>query len=259
MKHPAINNYHYSSLRNALRLLNLFTSEEPELQLDEIASRLEIGQSTAFRLIHTLTLEGFIVRDSATKSYRLATSVLSFGHTIVSKVDLCHLSIDIIEKLAETTGETAHISVFKDSQVLYLLKIDSAYPVHLLSHAGKMNPIHCTSTGQVLLAYQPDSIIEQVLSKELIPYTSNTITEPHKLKKVLKLVKTQGYAFCKEELHQGIRSVAVPVKNKRGEVIAAITIAGPTSRVNQQTLPRLIKQAQNAADDVVNRLLGSKR
>ena len=101
MRYPAVNDYHYSSLRNALRLLNLFSVDEPELQLEDIASKLEIGQSTAFRLVHTLMVEGFIVRDPSAKSYRLAASVLALGHTIITKVDLCHLSIDILEKLAE--------------------------------------------------------------------------------------------------------------------------------------------------------------
>ena len=89
------------------------------------------------------------------------------GHTIITKIDLCHNSIDILEKLAENTGETAHISVFKDYQALYLLKIDSSNPVHLLSHAGKKNPIHCTSTGQILLAYQAESIINKVIEKRI--------------------------------------------------------------------------------------------
>ena len=85
-----------------------------------MASRLKIGQSTAYRLVHTLIEEGFIMRDPSAKSYRLAASVLAMGHTIITKLDLCHLSLDILEKLAEVTGETAHISVIKDHQALYL-------------------------------------------------------------------------------------------------------------------------------------------
>ena len=88
MRYPAVNDYAYSSLRNALRLLNLFSVEEPELQLEDMASRLEIGQSTAYRLVHTLIEEGFIVRDPSAKSYRLAASVLALSHTIITKLDL---------------------------------------------------------------------------------------------------------------------------------------------------------------------------
>jgi IclR family transcriptional regulator, KDG regulon repressor len=258
VRYPAVNDHHYSSLRNALRLLNLFSTDEPELQLADMASRLEIGQSTAYRLVHTLTEEGLIVRDPYAKSYRLAASVLALGHTIITKMDLCHLSLDILEKLAKRTGETAHISVMKEHQVLYLLKMDSAYPVHLLSHAGRKNPIHCTSTGQVLLAYQSPAIMEQIIHKGLASYTSKTITDPLKLKNLLKTIRLQGYAVSQEELHEGVTSIAAPVRNKKGQVIAAVSIAGPTRRINNQTIPTLVKQVQLASDQVSTKLLVGK-
>lgn len=254
MRYPAINGYHFSSFRNALRLLNLFSVEKPELQLEDISSQLEIGQSTAFRLVHTLMVEGFIVRDPASKSYRLAAAVLALSHTLITNEKLCHLSINILEKLAEKTAETAHIAVFKDDQALYLLKIESSYPVHLLSHAGRTNPIHCTSTGQVLLAYQSDAMIEKVINKGLISYTSKTITDPVKLKNLLQSIRTKGYAVSQEELHEGVVSIAAPVKDHKGKGIAAVSIAGPINRINEHIIPKLAIQVQQAADEVTKKL-----
>jgi DNA-binding IclR family transcriptional regulator len=254
VRYPALSNHRYSSLRNALRILNLFSDEEPELQLQDITDQLEIGKSTAFRLVHTLLKEGFIVRDPYNKTYRLAASMLAMGQTIITKVDLCHLSLGILEDLAEKTGETAHIAIFKDFQALYLLKIDSRYPGHLLSHAGKQNPVHCTSTGQVLLAYQGGSIIEQVIERGLTAYTSKTITDSVKLKSLLQITRTKGYAVSDEELHERGVSIAAPVMNRNGKVIASVSIAGPSSRINRQTIPKLIKQVQQAADEVSRKL-----
>ncbi|MFC0024976.1 IclR family transcriptional regulator [Neobacillus cucumis] len=254
MRYPAMNSYQYSSLRNALRLFNLFSIEEPELQLEEIASRLEIGQSTAFRLVHTLMVEGFIVRDSSAKSYRLAASVLALGHTLIKKEQICHLSMDIIEKLAEKTGETAHIAIFQEHHALYLLKIESANPVDLLSHAGRKNPLHCTSTGQVLLAYQEHAIIEQVLERGLASYTAKTITDPRRLKDLLDTIRIKGFAVSREELHKGVVSIAAPVIMSRSKVKASVSIAGPASRINERTIPKLIKQVQQAADEVTREL-----
>jgi len=254
LRYPAVNSYQYSSLRNALRLLNLFSIEEPELQLEEIAKRLEIGQSTAFRLVHTLMGEGFIVRDLSAKSYRLAAAVLALGHTLINKEDLYYLSIDIIEKLAEMAGETAHIAILQDYQALYLLKMDSANPVNLLSHAGRKNPLHCTSTGQVLLAYQEHAIIEQVMERGLPAYTAKTVTDPSKLKNLLDTIRSKGFAVSREELHEGIVSIAAPIRIGKGKVNASISIAGPASRINERTIPRLIKQVQQAADEVTKKL-----
>ena len=116
--------------------MNLFSVDEPELQLQDIATKLEIGQSTAFRLVHTLMVEGFVMRHPDAKSYRLRASGLAMGHTLIQR--WIYVIIEKISKeLAENTGETAHIAVLKDDQALYLLKIDSSNPVHLLSHARR--------------------------------------------------------------------------------------------------------------------------
>ncbi|MEH7116212.1 IclR family transcriptional regulator [Neobacillus vireti] len=254
MRYPAANSYHYSSLRNALRLLHLFSVEKPELQLEEIANQLEIGQSTAYRLVHSLMVEGFIVRDPSAKSYRLAASVLALGHTLIKKEKLYHISIDIVENLAEKTGETAHIGILKDFQLLYLLKIDSAHPVHLLSHAGKKNPLHCTSTGQVLLAYQEKPTIEQVIERGLLSCTAKTITDPIKLKDLLHKIRIKGYAVSKEELHEGVVSISSPVMDRKSNIIAAVSIAGPYSRINDRTIPRFIKQVQQAAEEIMKKI-----
>lgn len=259
MRYPSINNHSFSSLRNALRLLNLFTIEEPELRLSDIASRLEIGESTAYRLTNTLQEGGMLVRDSHTKSFRLAATILAKGNVILSKIDLCHISRPILEKLANETGEASHIAVFKENQVMYLYQIDSLNHVHLLSHAGRLNPVHCTSTGQILLANQSNSIIQSIIEGGLKKYTPKTITEPNKLLQLLKKIQDQGYAVSTEELHEGVGSIAAPVKNKKGEVVASVSIAGPTSRMSPNTLPKLIKQVQKAANDITLTLKDSRK
>ncbi len=251
MKDSPMNKEQYSSLRNALRILNLFSNEKPELQLKDIMMGLGVGKSTAFRLVHTLTEEGFLIRDFSSKSYRLAASLLAMEQTIIHKMDICRLSTDIIENLSEETGETAHIAIIQDLKVLYLLKVDSSNPINILIH--KRNPLHCTSTGQVLLAYQPDSVIDQVINKGFTSYTSKTITDPLKLKNLLRTIKLKGYAVSKEELREGAISIAAPVKNIIGEVIASVSIAGPISRINQHTLPNLVKKVQQAADEITKR------
>ena len=240
----------YSSLRNSLRLLNLFSIDEPELNLSEISEKLNVALSTAYRLANTLLKEGLLIRDHYTKYYRPASSILAMGNTIISNIDLCKISRPILEKLTEGTGETSHIAVFRDYQVMYLLKIDNTYPVHLLSHAGKSNPAHCTSTGQLLLAYQRDDVIKQYIGKGLKRYTPKTCTDSLELHKCLTAIRKQGYAISMEELHKGVVSIAAPVRNRMGKVIAAISIAGPITRINLNTIPKLTKLLQHAAGDI---------
>jgi IclR family KDG regulon transcriptional repressor len=257
MRYPAIKKEPLSSLRNALRLLSLFTMDEPELNLSQLAERLEVGFSTAHRLANTLMHEGFIVKDPFTKNYRLGASILGMGNTIISQIDLCHFSGSILERLVKETGETAHISILKENQVVYLHKIDSVHPVHLLSHAGRQNPVHCTSSGQAILAYQSDSLIEKVIAMGLTPYTSKTITSPSKMKELLRTICKQGFAISLEEMHEGVSSIAAPVKDLTGEIIASVSIAGPTSRINSQKIPSLVELVKKAAADVSEQLLST--
>lgn len=259
MRYPKINKESSSSMKNALRLLNLFTMDEPELSLSQLADKLQVGISTAHRLTNTLLIEGFLTKDPQTKKFRLGASILGMGNTIITHNHLCDTSIPILEKLALATGETAHIAIIREYKAIYLIKIDSKHPVHLLSHAGKQNPIHCTSSGQVILAFQPEAMIEQVIARGLPKFTAKTITISFEFKQLLQKIRSQGFSISEEELHDGVSSIAAPVKNIAGDVIASISIAGPVSRVNSDTFPKLIKLVKQAANRVSEQLIFTKR
>ncbi|GAE26583.1 transcriptional regulator [Halalkalibacter wakoensis JCM 9140] len=257
MRYPAISKESFSSMRNALRLLNLFTIEEPELTLSDIAEKLQVAPSTAHRLIHTLLYSGMLVKEPLTKMYRPSSSILSMGNTFLSKYNLCQISIPILEELTQKTGETAHVSIIRESKVIYLYKVDSQHPVHLLSHAGKQNPIHCTSTGQVILAYQRDEIIQQVIDAGLPSYTSETIVSEVKFRERLSIIQKQGYAVSQEELHLGVTSIAAPIFYK-GQVIASVSIAGPTVRMKGPKLETLIKSVKLASTTISKKMMIEK-
>ncbi|MCL7748339.1 IclR family transcriptional regulator [Halalkalibacter alkaliphilus] len=249
MRYPAINNESFSSMRNALRLLNLFTIEEPELTLSEIAEKLQIAHSTAHRLTLTLIHSNLIVKEPNTKTYRPASSILSMGNTFLSKYKLCQVSIPILEDLTKKTGETAHISILKGTKVVYLYKVDSSHPVHLLSHAGRQNPIHCTSSGQVILAYQSENKIQEVIQAGLPEYTPQTITSSRVFLQALSKIHQQGFAVSKEEMHIGVTSIAAPIYHK-GHVVASVSIAGPTTRINKLKIESMIKLVKLAATKI---------
>ncbi|WP_227935275.1 IclR family transcriptional regulator [Alkalihalobacillus deserti] len=258
MRYPALNKESFSSMRNALRLLNLFTIDEPELTLSEMAEKLQIAHSTAHRLTSTLTHAGYLVKEPILKTYRPASSILSMGNTFLSKYRLYQISEPTLEELTKNTGETAHISILKGNKVVYLYRVDSLHPVHLLSHAGKQNPIHCTSSGQVILAYQPEFIIEEVVKQGLPFYTTKTVTSPVTFTNLLSTIRKQGFAISQEEMHKGVSSIAAPIRNTQGKVMASVSIAGPTTRVNQLKIDQFVKLVKAAANKITeesNKLL----
>ncbi|MFC3885137.1 IclR family transcriptional regulator [Bacillus songklensis] len=245
----------FTTLENALRVLDLFSLDEPELGISEIADKLGIANSTVHRLVTTLMSEGFITKDIHTKLYRLGTPILALGNIVTRQSKLHMVSQSVLKALVDQSNETAHIGVLRGFEMIYLNKIECFHPVRLLSYLGKRNPIHCTSTGKVLLAYQSPNFIEEFLQKKLERYTSKTITDPTALLACLNQIKKLGYSVSVEELHVGVASISAPVRNPKGEVIAAVTIAGPTQRMNGRAFPKhieLVTQSANAISHVLN-------
>ena len=239
-----------SSLQNALRLLNLFTVDEPELSVSQLAEKLGVGLSTAHRLASTIAEEGFLRKDPVTKRYRPGSMILSMGNIVLSYLDVYRISAPYLESLAKKTGETAHVCILNDDHVIYLNKVDGKYPASLLSHIGRRNPAHCTSSGQVILAYQPWEVIERVAAKGLKPFTNKTITSPETFFRLMKQIKQRGYAVSLEELHDGVNSVAAPIRHPDGKVTASVSIAGPAQRINHRTIPQLVKALTDTANEI---------
>ncbi|MCM3706611.1 MULTISPECIES: IclR family transcriptional regulator [Cytobacillus] len=246
-----------SSLKNALRLLNLFTMEEPELSLSDLSRKMGLGSSTIFRLTYTLMLEGFLARDPVSKNFRLGSSLLAKGAAIQSQYDICRFSSPILKQLVKESGETAHLSTLTGNKVIYLQKMDAVNYVHLLSHAGKQNYIHCTSSGQAILAFQPEEVIERLIENGLTKLTANTITNPQEFILLLSHIRKKGYAFSREEMHEGVSSIASPVFSQPGKAYYSISIAGPSSRINPQRaheLAKIVKKAANVLSETIKNL-----
>ncbi|ARK29901.1 IclR family transcriptional regulator [Halalkalibacter krulwichiae] len=217
----------FTSLENALRLLKCFSSDEPELSLTSLSNKLNLGKSTTHRLLKTLESEGFVLQNPLNHSYSLGVSVLALTNTVTSQMKIIRDANPILRELTRATGESSHLGIIEGNSLIYLQKVECEFPVHLNSHIGKRNPLHCTSCGQILLAYQ-----KEPFTIDLKKYTNKTITDPIVLQEKLNEVKSQGYAVSNEELDEGIWSVAAPVYNPKKEVVAAIDVSGPLKRVN---------------------------
>lgn len=245
---------HLSSVKNALRILRSFSMEEPEKKISDLSTSLGINKSTVSRTMATLASEGFVYKDPETRKYRLGLSILSLSGIVNSHMDIYKESQSVLNRLVETIGETAHISVLDNDEVIYLQKVDCHHPVRVLTNVGKRNPPYCTSSGKVLLAYSEDQLVDRVIQKGLIKYTKNTITDPIKLRAHLNQIKESGYTFSSEEILEGVNSIAAPVYDYRGKVIAALAIVGPKQRIQSNKVPGYVKKVMQAAMEISNRM-----
>ncbi|WP_027414968.1 IclR family transcriptional regulator [Aneurinibacillus terranovensis] len=245
--------YTLSSVKNALLLLRSFSIDEPEKKVTDLASSLGLGKSTVSRLLATLASEGFVIKDPETQKYRLGLSILNLNTIITSNLEVNRESQPILQKLVHEIGETAHIAVLEGTDVVYLNKVECKHPVQILSHVGRRNPLHCTSSGKVILAYQEKELIEQFIEKGLEKYTAQTITNPEDFRTVLNKIKDQGYAISIEEIREGVASIAVPIRDYTGKVVYALSVIGPIHRMNPYN-SSMIAKIKSAAKEISDRL-----
>lgn len=227
--------------------------DEPEKKVTDLSLSLGLAKSTVSRLLSTMASEGFVIKDAETKKYRLGLSILNLNTIITSNLEVTRESEPILKNLVEEVKETAHIAVMEDTHVVYLNRVECSHPVQILSHIGRRNPMHCTSSGKVILAYQKENFINQYIENGLEQYTEKTVSDPAKLKESLQNIKEQGYSISSEELRAGVTSIAAPIYDYTGKVNYALSVIGPIHRMDPEN-PLLIKKVKQAAADISENL-----
>jgi IclR family KDG regulon transcriptional repressor len=243
-----------SSVQNAMRILKSFSLEEPELKVTEIARSLQIGKSAASRLMSTMAAEGFVIKDPKTGRYRLGISALALSGIVTSTLNIYKEAVPILRRLVNEIEETAHLVILEGMDVTYLHIVECKHPLRVFSYVGKKNPIYCTSSGKAILAFQPDEFIDKIINKGLVKYAKNTITDPNKLREELRTIRKRGYAASIDEILEGVSSIGAPIRNHSGKVVAAITIVGPSQRINQSKIEPYSKKAIATAHEISKEL-----
>ncbi|MFJ8064455.1 IclR family transcriptional regulator [Psychrobacillus sp. NPDC096426] len=243
-----------SSVKNALRILRSFSMDEPEKRISDISTSLKLNKSTVSRTMSTLASEGFVIKDPETQKFRLGLSILSLSGIINSNLDIYQESIPVLNKLVEACGETAHISVLDQHEVIYLQKVECNHPVRFLTHVGKRNPAYCTSSGKVLLAFSNEEITEAIIANGLQRFTEHTITEPDALRTQLKQIKEQGHSYSYEELSEGVISIGTPIFDYTGKIVAALSVVGPKQRIHSGKIQSILHHTLRASTEVSSRL-----
>ncbi|MEK5272142.1 IclR family transcriptional regulator [Aeribacillus sp. FSL K6-8394] len=240
-----------SSVENALKILKSFSMDEPELGVSEIAEKLNIGKSTAHRLLTSLASEGFVYKDINTNHYSLGASILTLTSIVSSQLKILNEATPVLNVLTEETGENSHISILEGTEIIYLQKIECTYPSKKeYTHIGRRNPVYCTSPGQAILAFEDEEVIEKICSQPFKKYGPNTITSPEQLKEKLLKIKKEGYAVCNQEFQKGIIGIGAPIFNEHNKVVAAVNITGSTKRINSINIKQLIKKVVNAGERI---------
>lgn len=243
-----------SSVGTALRLLKIYTAEEPELGITSLAQRLGVAKSTAHRLASTLVAEGFLEQNPADGRYRLGLLLFALGAQVRRRMDVSEQAVPFLHELGRATGETVHLAVLHGREILYLRNIDSPQAIRPRSYLGVRMPAFCTSEGRALLAFVPPGVRAEVLGERLQARTERTVTRKETLARLLAEVRRVGHAVDDEESEHGMRGVAAPIFDASGTVVAAVGLVGPVQRLSRQNLRRFAQLTRRTAQDISARL-----
>ena len=218
------------SLERGLGILAAFTPTRPSLGVSELARAVGLSRSTTHRYMATLTRLGYLRQDPASRRYRLGPRVLDLGFSAINSMELPELARPHLQHLSDETGHTVNMAILDGPEIVYVERVRSSQAgqsqIDLNLHVGSRLPAYCTSMGKVLLAYLPPQERERTLDElELVGRGPNTVTERDALCAELDRVRDAGLAVNDEELAAGLRSIAVPVRARSGEVEAAINVA----------------------------------
>jgi len=232
----------------AIRLLKIFTAEAPELQLAEISGLSSLNKTTTHRLLQALLSEELLDRNPGNGAYRLGPGMMALGVQALSSNDLRLRARPLLKRLAEETGETATLEVPIDDTMLILDEVTSKHFLGASGNVGTRWPIHATSTGKALIAF--DQTGPDRLGPELTYLTSSTITQFDKLEKELGDIRRRGFAEVVDELEDGLSGVAAVVRGGMGEVLGALSICGPSQRMSESRRSQLGIIICNAASQL---------
>ena len=216
------------SIRRAFGVLSALG--DGPLGVTDVAERSGLPKSTAARMLATLVDEGAVEQVPGDTSYRLGPRLITLAGGFSLTRSLAAIARPTLSNLAEASGEAAGLGVPDGDLIHYIDQVDTVHPVLVRDWTGVRAPLHAVSSGQVLLAFRTPAAIERYLERPMERFTSNTLVDPDAVRDRLREVRRRGYSWAIEEFDAGISSIAAPIADASGEVIAAVHVHGPSYR-----------------------------
>jgi IclR family KDG regulon transcriptional repressor len=230
-----------------------------QMRAQELAKELKLNRSTVHRMLHTLEVLGYVSKHDD-GYYRLTFHLFEIGNSVLHSHNLMDPAHRSLLHLAHETGFTVNHAVLYEDRTLYIDKVSPQTYLHIDRAIGESEPLHCTSLGKVLLAFQPDSERTRILdSMELSALTPNTIVDRSRLEQELQLVRTRRYAVDNQELTMELRCVAAPVILPEERLVSAVSISGPSDRLLEKTIPTLLPQLEEAVETIAANMASEAR
>jgi DNA-binding IclR family transcriptional regulator len=242
--------YRVPAVWRALDILE-YLGNNGEASFMEIYPNLDIPKSSVYQILETLQSRGYVRKVGDSQKLFLGFKLVALGAQTVSRLDIRAEAMPFLNELNSRTKMTCHLSILDGLEGVYLIKVESSHLIRMNSYEGKRLPLHSTATGKSLLAWLDEKRMEEMLKKiKLKRLTGKTITKVADLKRNLELVRKRGWAFDDRENEAHIRGIAAPILNIKGEVIAAISLAGLETQINSDNLIDLSELVKTTAQKI---------
>jgi IclR family pca regulon transcriptional regulator len=240
-----------TSLARGLAVIQAFSQKKRQLTISQVSAKTGFSRAAVRRCLYTLAKLGFAGSDD-NRHFYLRPRVLALGHSYISSMPLATAAQPILEHFSRLMHESCSIATLDGLDIVYVARANVTRIMAIDLGVGSRLPAFCTSMGRVLLAHLPPDELESLLARiQFTSYTERTIVTGDKLRPVLRLVLRNGYSIVDQELELGLRSMAVPIQNPSGKVVAAVNVGAHAQRVsNQDMLNKFLPHLRAAAQEL---------
>ena len=244
------------ALGRGAQILELLSRQAP-LTMEVVSNQCEIPRTSVFRILTTLEALEYVKREpiDGIDHWSLGLKLLDLTNSMLSRLDLRKEVRKIMEDLSEQTDEFVQLGVLHNDKVMYIDHVKRSKPLTMYAEVGSQLPINISAAGMVLVAFLKAEELDRLLSEQKFPKnTPKTTTNPDKLRKILKTVTRQGYAYDNQQYAIGIRCIAAPIFDYTGHVIAAINVTGSLLSFTDERIETFVAKVKQAAESASRRM-----
>ena len=230
-------------------------SERNETGISELSVRLAMPKATVYRFLQTMKTLGYARQEIDSERYGLSMKVFELGAKALQYPDLVEICKPHMQRLSDSTGETVHLGMLIDSEIIYVHKVDSRHMLGMYSRVGRRAPLHCTAIGKVLMAWESPERRDTILKGcDFKRFREKTITTRADYDVELQRTLDQGFGQDREEFDDHIRCAAIPIFDRLNQPVAGMSVSFPSFRYDHEGEPKLVAELRNASRDISRQL-----
>ncbi len=255
---PAPGDSYVQSFARGLEVIRSFSAESPLQTLTEVAGRSGLTRAGARRILLTLQTLGYVESDG--KLFRLTPRILDLGFAYLSSMPIWNLAEPVMEALVAQVKESCSAAVLDGTDIVYVLRVPTHKIMSISLGVGSRLPAYCTSMGRMLLSALPQAeLMQRLEASERTARTKYTVTDVAELATRIAQVRKQGWSLVNQELEEGLVSMAAPITNRAGQMVAALNISGQANRTSAKVMQESMLPPLLAAAQAISRMLSVQR